>query len=101
MPAWTSPSEFSFFVNAVAAAHAQGLPAIIDAAAQDMRIDDLLKTGADLVLVSAHKYLASPTAGLVIGKKHMVDAVRAQGKGIGRAMKASKEAICDVLATIE
>lgn len=86
--------------KAVAAAHAQGLPAIIDAAAQDMRIDDLLKTGADLVLVSAHKYLASPTAGLVIGKKQMVDAVRAQGKGIGRAMKASKEAVCGVLAAI-
>ena len=86
--------------KAVAAAHAQGLPAIIDGAAQDMRIDDLLETGADLILVSAHKYLASPTAGLVIGKKAMVDAVRAQGKGIGRSMKASKEAICGVLAAI-
>jgi len=86
--------------KAVTTAHARGLPAIIDAAAQDMRINDLLETGADLVLVSAHKYLASPTAGMVIGRKRMVAAVRAQGKGIGRAMKASKEAICGVLAAI-
>jgi uncharacterized pyridoxal phosphate-dependent enzyme len=86
--------------RAVAAAQARGLPAFIDGAAQDMRIKDLLKTNADLILVSAQKYLASPTAGLVIGRKEMVTAVRAHEKGIGRAMKASKEAICGVLAAI-
>lgn len=86
--------------RAVAAAQARGLPAIIDGAAQDMRINELLKTNADVVLVSAHKYLASPTAGLVIGRKELVAAVRAHEKGIGRAMKASKEAICGVLAAI-
>jgi uncharacterized pyridoxal phosphate-dependent enzyme len=86
---------------AVAQAHSRGIPAIIDGAAQDMRIRELLTTGADLVLVSAHKYLASPTAGLVIGSRHLVDAVRAQQKGIGRSMKPSKEAIIGVLAAIE
>lgn len=86
---------------AVAAAHRRGIPAIIDGAAQDMRIPDLLATGADLVLVSAHKYLASPTAGLAIGRRSLVQAVRAQEKGIGRAMKPTKEAICGVLAAIE
>lgn len=87
--------------QAVAAAHRRGVPAIIDGAAQDMRIGELIGTGADLVLVSAHKYLASPTAGLVIGRRHLVDAVRAQQKGIGRSMKPSKEAIVGVLAAIE
>jgi uncharacterized pyridoxal phosphate-dependent enzyme len=87
--------------QAVAQAHSRGVPAIIDGAAQDMRIGELLATGADLVLVSAHKYLASPTAGLVIGSRHLVDAVRAQQKGIGRSMKPSKEAIVGVLAAIE
>jgi uncharacterized pyridoxal phosphate-dependent enzyme len=87
--------------QAVAQAHSRGVPAIIDGAAQDMRIGELLATGADLVLVSAHKYLASPTAGLVIGNRHLVDAVRAQQKGIGRSMKPSKEAIVGVLAAIE
>ena len=77
------------------------MPAIIDGAAQDVRIGDLLATGADLVLISAHKYLSSPTAGLFIGRNDMVDAVRAHEKGIGRAMKPTKEAICGVLAAIE
>jgi len=87
--------------RAVRAAHDCGLPAIIDGAAQDMRIEEILATGADLVLVSAQKYLASPTAGLVIGKKELVGAVRAHEKGIGRAMKPTKEGICGVLAAID
>ena len=87
--------------QAVAAAHRRGVAAIIDGAAQDMRIGELIATGADLVLVSAHKYLASPTAGLVIGRRQLVEAVRAQHKGIGRGMKPTKEAIVGALAAIE
>ena len=56
---------------------------------------------ADLVLVSAQKYLASPTAGLIIGRKRLVHACRAHEKGIGRAMKATKEAVIGVLAALE
>jgi L-seryl-tRNA(Ser) seleniumtransferase len=87
--------------EAVAAAHRRGLAAIIDAAAQDLRIAELLATGADLVLVSGQKYLASPTAGLAIGRRVWVDALRAQEKGIGRAMKATKEAILGALAALD
>ncbi len=87
--------------GAVAAARRRGVPAIIDAAAQDLRIKPLLASGADLLLISAQKYLAAPTAGLVIGRRELVAAVRAQDKGIGRGMKATKEAICGVLAAIE
>jgi uncharacterized pyridoxal phosphate-dependent enzyme len=87
--------------QAIAEAHLRGVPAIIDGAAQDMRIGELLATGADLVLVSAHKYLAAPTAGLVIGRRDRIEAVRAQQKGIGRAMKPSKEAIIGVLTAID
>lgn len=86
---------------AVAAAHGAGVPAIIDGAAQDMRIAELVGTGADAVIISAQKYLASPTAGLVVGKAKLIKAVRAQEKGIGRGMKASKEALCGVLAALE
>ena len=85
---------------AVRIAHAAGKPVVIDGAAQDWRIPALLDTGADLVVISGHKYLASPTAGFVIGARAMVAAVRAQEKGIGRAMKASKEAIVGLLAAI-
>lgn len=86
--------------EAVEAAHRRGVPAIIDGAAQDLRIDALLATGADIVLVSAHKYLASPTAGLILGKRSLVEACLAHERGIGRAMKATKEAILGVLAAL-
>jgi len=88
-------------VAAVRAAHRRGVPAIIDGAAQFPRIADLLATGADLVLVSGQKYLGSPTAGLVAGTWSLVQAVRAQEKGIGRVMKPTKEAIVGVLAALE
>ncbi|MFC5827354.1 aminotransferase class V-fold PLP-dependent enzyme [Nonomuraea insulae] len=86
--------------EAVAAAHRHDVPAIIDGAAQDFRIEELLGAGADLVTVSGQKYLRSPTAGLVIGRADLVRAVRAQEKGIGRAMKPSKEAIFGVVAAL-
>lgn len=86
---------------AVEAARRRGVPAIIDGAAQDLRARALVATGADLVVLSAQKYLAAPTAGLVIGRAGAVAALRAQEKGIGRAMKATKEAIVGVLAALE
>jgi uncharacterized pyridoxal phosphate-dependent enzyme len=86
---------------AVAAAHRRNVPAIIDGAAQDLRLGALLETGADLVLLSAQKYLAAPTAGLVVGRRAWVAALRAQEKGIGRAMKATKEGIIGTLAALE
>ncbi|MCQ4214225.1 aminotransferase class V-fold PLP-dependent enzyme [Streptomyces longispororuber] len=86
--------------DAVAAAHRRGVPVVVDGAAQDLRIDELLATGADLVLVSGQKYLGSPTAGLVLGRAEAVRAVRAQEKGIGRAMKAGKEAVIGVVEAL-
>ncbi|MGW7578650.1 aminotransferase class V-fold PLP-dependent enzyme [Streptomyces sp. NPDC054765] len=87
--------------EAVAVAHRRGVPVVIDGAAQDFRIEELLGTGADLVTFSGQKYLGSPTAGLVVGRAGLVAAVRAQERGIGRAMKASKEAVIGVLAALE
>lgn len=86
---------------AVALARRREVPAIIDGAAQDFRVAELLRTGADAVIVSAQKYLAGPTAGLVVGRAGFIDAVGAQDKGIGRGMKATKEAIAGVCAAIE
>ncbi|MCM5679979.1 aminotransferase class V-fold PLP-dependent enzyme [Schlegelella sp. S2-27] len=86
--------------QAVAAAHRRGVPALIDGAAQDLRIPALLATGADAVIISAQKYLAAPTAGLVVGRTALVQAAHAQEKGIGRAMKATKEALLGCLAAI-
>lgn len=82
-------------------ARAAGVPLILDGAAQDWRVAELVASGADLVLVSAHKYLRAPTAGLVMGSTHWVAAVNAQHAGIGRCMKPTKEALAGVLAALD
>lgn len=88
------------FSAACEAARAAGVPVLIDGAAQDLRVRELTALQPAAVVLSAQKYLAAPTAGLVVGEAGFVDAVRAQQKGIGRAMKASKEAIVGVLAAL-
>ncbi len=82
-------------------AHEFDVPVIVDGAAQDQRLRELLGLGADLVLTSAHKYLCSTTAGIVAGRKQLVDAVYLQNRGIGRPMKAGKEAILGAMAALE
>jgi len=84
----------------VDAAHAAGLPLVLDAAAQDWRARALAACGADLVLFSGQKYLRSPTAGLVVGAARWVAALDAQHGGIGRGMKPSKESLAGVLAAL-
>ena len=85
----------------IKAAHKVRVPTIVDCAAQDMRLPELMQTKADLFLVSAQKYLAAPTAGIIIGNATLVAGIRANEAGIGRSMKASKEAILGVLAAIK
>lgn len=81
-------------------AHEFDVPVIVDGAAQDQRMRSLIATGADIVLTSAHKYLCSTTAGIVAGKKELVEAVYLQNRGIGRTMKAGKEAIVGAMAAL-
>jgi len=85
----------------VSLAHERAVPVIVDGAAQDHRLQDLVASGADLVITSAHKYLRSTTAGIVAGRKDLVEAVYLQNKGIGRGMKAGKEAIVGAMAALE
>ena len=82
-------------------AHRYEVPVIVDGAAQDQRIRSLIELGVDLIVVSAHKYLCSTTGGIVAGRKELVDAVYLQNRGIGRAMKAGKEAIFGAMAALE
>ncbi len=84
-----------------ALAHEFDVPVIVDGAAQDQRMRELIEAGADLVLTSAHKYLCSTTGGVVAGRKDLVDAVYLQNRGIGRPMKAGKEAIVGAMAALE
>jgi L-seryl-tRNA(Ser) seleniumtransferase len=82
-------------------AHEYGVPVIVDGAAQDLRLRELIATGADLVLVSAHKYLCSTTGGIVAGRRDLIEAVYLQNHGIGRTMKAGKEAIVGAMAALD
>jgi L-seryl-tRNA(Ser) seleniumtransferase len=77
------------------------VPLVLDAAAQDRRVSELVTSGADLILLSAQKYLAAPTAGIVLGTPELVASVDAQHGGIGRGMKPSKEALAGVMAAVE
>lgn len=86
--------------KAVELAHSLDKPVIVDAAAQDLRLDEVVQADADLYIFSAQKYLAGPTAGIVIGNRYLIDALRAQETGIGRTMKPSKEAIIGTLAAL-
>ncbi|QRR34135.1 hypothetical protein JNX00_21305 [Hydrogenophaga sp. YM1] len=88
------------FAAATEAARAAGVPVVIDGAAQDLRVRELVALQPAAVVLSAQKYLAAPTAGLVVGEAGFIEAVRAQQKGIGRAMKPSKEALVGVLAAL-
>ena len=82
-------------------AHEFDVPVVVDGAAQDQRLKELIGFGSDLVITSAHKYLCSTTGGVVAGRKHLVDAVYLQNHGIGRGMKAGKEAILGAMAALE
>ncbi|WP_265459129.1 DgaE family pyridoxal phosphate-dependent ammonia lyase [Enterococcus sp. HY326] len=76
------------------------LPLIVDAAAEE----DLFKyseAGADLVIYSGAKAIEGPSAGLVIGEKQLIEWVRLQGKGIGRAMKIGKDNILGFTQAVE
>lgn len=84
----------------VALANEFNVPVIVDGAAQDQRMRELVGAGAALVLTSAHKYLCSTTGGIVAGRSDLVDAVCLQNKGIGRPMKAGKEAILGAMAAL-
>ena len=82
----------------VAAAHAKGVPVIVDCAAQlppRRNLTDILATGADLAVFSGGKGFTGPQAsGLVIGTPDLVEACRlnsAPNGGPARGHKVGKE----------
>jgi D-glucosaminate-6-phosphate ammonia-lyase len=84
----------------IEAAHAKGVPVIVDAASE-YDLTRFIAAGADLALYSAHKFLGGLTAGIVAGRKALVRAAYFQNGGIGRGMKVGKEGIAGVIAALE
>jgi L-seryl-tRNA(Ser) seleniumtransferase len=80
--------------------HAAGVPVIVDAAAE-YGWRSFLEVGADLLLFSAQKPMGGPTAGIIAGRREFVRACHAQQRGIGRPMKAGKEAVVGAIAALE
>ncbi len=81
-------------------AHGKGVPVIVDAASE-YDLTGFLAAGADLVLYSSHKFLGGPTAGIVAGRRDLVQAAFLQNSGIGRGMKVGKEGIAGTIAALE
>jgi uncharacterized pyridoxal phosphate-dependent enzyme len=80
--------------------HEAEVPVIVDGAAEP-NFRDFVAAGADLVITSAHKVFASLTAGVIAGRKELVQACIWQEKGIGRPMKVGKEGVIGAIAGIE
>ena len=80
-------------------AHDHDLPVIVDAAAE-YSFSDYIRGGGDLVTCSGHKFLFGPTAGLLAGKRELIDACRLQETGIGRTMKVGKEGMVGLIAAL-
>ena len=53
------------------------------------------------MIYSGAKALSGPSAGLVIGRKELIEWVRLQSKGIGRSMKIGKENIIGLTQAVE
>ena len=95
----THPTGSIGLAEVIELAHAQAVPVIVDAAAEvDLR--KYIAAGADLVIYSGHKSLNAPTAGLVAGRRDLIDACHQQNQGIGRTMKIGKENIIGALAAL-
>ncbi len=85
----------------VAIAHQRGVPVVVDGAAQSFQMDKIIAGGVDLAICSGHKYLSGTTAGIVCGRRDLVEAVVLQNRGIGRPMKVGKEGIFGAMAALE
>lgn len=76
------------------------IPLIIDAAAEE-DLQKYIQMDADLVIYSGGKALSGPTSGFICGQKDLIASCKNQYKGIGRAMKVSKEAMAGLITALQ
>lgn len=93
----------------VALGKKHGIPTAIDMAADVPPVSNLWKfndMGFDYVVVSGGKAIRGPqSAGVLMGKKHIIDAARLhmppRGYNVGRGMKVNKEEILGMYVALE
>lgn len=83
----------------IALAHQQGVPVIVDAAAEE-DIQLYVAKGADLVIYSGAKAFSGPTTGCIVGKKEYIKWCKAQFNGVARPMKVGKENLLGLMEAI-
>ena len=79
---------------------AHGVPVIVDMASE-YDLTGAVALGADVVIWSGHKFLSGTTSGIVAGRRAMIRAMILQNRGLGRLMKAGKEAIVGATVALE
>jgi L-seryl-tRNA(Ser) seleniumtransferase len=84
----------------IAICNSHGVPVIVDMASE-YDLTGAVALGADAVIWSGHKFLGGPTSGIVAGRARMIHAMVLQNRGLGRLMKAGKEAIVGAVAALE
>ena len=95
-----------FLEEIAGAARTQGVPIVVDAAAEHLTIPNVhLERGATMVAYSGGKCIRGPQcAGLLLGPKDLLQAAwlnSAPHHAFGRSMKVGKEEIIGMLAAVE
>lgn len=106
--AWFLHEDALPLTEVAALAHEQGVPVIVDAAAEVPPVENLwrfVKEGADLVAFSGGKAIRGPqSTGFVIGRAELVEACRLNDNpfdAVGRSMKVCKEEIAGLVRALE
>ncbi len=106
-PAYSPPTDLPID-QVIQMAHENGVPVIVDAAAEFPPFSVLSrfwKMGADLTVFSGGKGLRGPqSSGLILGRKDLVKACGVNASpnhGVGRPMKVGKEEIAGLLTAVE
>lgn len=88
-------------------AHTHGVPAVMDLGSglvsdslslDEPRVSECLAAGLDLVLLSGDKLLGGPQAGIVLGRKDLVEAIRRAP--LSRALRVDKLTLAALEATL-
>jgi L-seryl-tRNA(Ser) seleniumtransferase len=95
----------------VTAAHAAGIPTVDDLGsgalldtsaygfAHEPTVQESLAAGVDLICFSGDKLLGGPQAGIIIGKRDLIDKIRKHP--LARAVRADKTCLAGITATLQ